>query len=147
MRSLEKYSCKLCCKNFATYFSMNRHMLLHSREKAFKCSFCEKTFALEQYKREHEFTHTLEKPYVCGVDGCTEGFRQRGKLSLHRRTHKGYKVKRYNTASKRRSKKNRRRRRNTCFADDSSSFSSDEEEEESVHSWEVDALEEPNLKL
>jgi hypothetical protein len=32
---------------------------------------------------------------VCGVDGCTETFRQRGKLSLHRRTHDAFKKKEY----------------------------------------------------
>ncbi len=40
---------------------------------------------LPQYLEEHEYTHTGEKPYVCGINGCAETFRQRGKLSIHKK--------------------------------------------------------------
>ena len=95
MRKLNEYSCQHCSKTFATNFSLVRHQLVHTQIKPFKCDFCPKTFALAQYKREHEFIHTNLKPFVCGVNGCTESFRQRGKLSLHRRTHNGYNLKKY----------------------------------------------------
>ena len=39
--------------------------------------------------------HTKAKPFVCGINGCQETFRQRGKLCLHRMTHKEYKKKEY----------------------------------------------------
>jgi len=34
---------------------------------------------------EHEYTHTGAKPFVCGINGCIEVFRQRGKLSIHKK--------------------------------------------------------------
>lgn len=50
--------------------------------------------------KEHECIHTNSRPYVCGVNGCQMRFRQRGKLSLHRRKHKGYKMKEYTLIGK-----------------------------------------------
>lgn len=94
------FECDKCDKKFTTKFSLNRHLFIHTNEKKFKCRFCTKSFALYQYLREHECIHTNEKPYVCGVNGCEERFRQRGKLSLHRRKHRGYKMKEYNLAKK-----------------------------------------------
>lgn len=91
----EAYKCETCDQIFTTKFSLSRHSLVHSKEKPFKCRFCDKRFALNQYRKEHECIHTNEKPYVCGVNGCQERFRQRGKLSLHRRRHEGYQIKRY----------------------------------------------------
>jgi len=66
----------------------------------FACRFCSKRFALEQYKKEHEYIHTNETPYICGLDGCTEAFRQRAKLCLHRMSHKNYKKKSYKVYSR-----------------------------------------------
>eukprot|EP00347_Sterkiella_histriomuscorum_P003085 403365648 len=42
-------------------------------------------FSLPQYLEEHEYTHTGAKPFVCGINNCAETFRQRGKLSIHRK--------------------------------------------------------------
>lgn len=75
-------------------------MITHSGKKKYAWRFCDKKFALEQYKREHEYIHTGETPYVCGIDGCTESFRQRAKLCLHRASHKGYKKKSYKVYSR-----------------------------------------------
>lgn len=84
-----------CTKQFKTKFALKRHSLIHSSERDFKCSKCGKLFSLPQYLREHANTHTKDKPYVCGVGGCQERFRQAGKLSIHRRTHPEYTVKKY----------------------------------------------------
>ncbi len=88
-----------CGKRFKTKFSMCRHNLVHSQEKNYTCEFCGKKFALLQYLKEHTNTHTSEKPYVCGVAGCQERFSQTGKLSLHRRTHPEYRLKKYHSNS------------------------------------------------
>lgn len=88
-----------CGKRFKTKFSMCRHNLVHSQEKNYSCKYCGKKFALYQYLKEHTNTHTSEKPYVCGVSGCQERFSQTGKLSLHRRTHPEYKLKKYHANS------------------------------------------------
>ena len=95
MTKTEVFECASCNKVFTSKFSLSRHQLIHSNEKAYKCRFCGKGFALNQYRKEHECIHTGEKPYVCGVNGCQERFRQRGKLSLHRRRHEGYQIKKY----------------------------------------------------
>ena len=69
--------------------------MIHTQEKQYICQHCGKTFALIKYLKEHTYTHTKDKPYVCGVGGCEKKFRQAGKLSLHRRTHKEYSLKQY----------------------------------------------------
>ena len=84
-----------CSKQFKTKFALKRHSLIHSQERGHKCSKCGKLFSLPQYLREHMNTHTKDKPYICGVGGCQEKFRQAGKLSIHRRTHPEYTVKKY----------------------------------------------------
>lgn len=84
-----------CDKKFTTKFSLKRHYYIHSKVKTYSCTFCPKTFALPQYLKEHQYTHTNQQPFICGVDGCQESFRQRGKLSLHRRTHENFKKKSY----------------------------------------------------
>lgn len=48
-----------------------------------------------RYLKEHIYVHTKDKPYVCGIGDCEKRFRQAGKLSLHRRTHKEYSLKWY----------------------------------------------------
>ncbi len=84
-----------CGRLFRTKFSMKRHTLVHNADKNYECKYCHKKFALPQYLREHTYTHTRDRPYVCGVAGCQKRFRQAGKLSLHRRTHKEYVLKQY----------------------------------------------------
>lgn len=93
----KKFECtaKGCNKEYSTKFALQRHLYTHSGIKVFQCRFCSKSFSLLQYQQEHEFTHTKAKPFVCGIDGCTEAFRQRGKLCLHRRSHSGYEKKEY----------------------------------------------------
>jgi len=49
------------------------------------CKQCNKGFTLLQYLEEHEFIHSGLKPFLCGVKGCTESFRQKGKLSIHKK--------------------------------------------------------------
>jgi hypothetical protein len=92
------YTCNYagCTRAFKTKFALKRHRLVHTQARDCVCPFCGKTFSLPQYMREHTYTHTREKPYVCGVAGCQARFRQAGKLSLHRRTHEEYNVKKYN---------------------------------------------------
>ena len=72
-----------CNTAFKTKFSLQRHYKKHYSKKEIKCRFCVKTFCLPQYKEEHEYTHTGEKPFACTF--CSMRFRQRGKLSHHKK--------------------------------------------------------------
>ena len=91
------YVCQLkgCGRLFSTRFSMKRHMVIHFGKKQYACPYCDKSFNLHQYLREHIYIHINAKPYICGINGCQERFRQAGKLSMHRRTHKEYSLKKH----------------------------------------------------
>ena len=86
---------KNCEKIFTTTYSLARHSLTHNKKKNHIWKQCNKAFSFKQNLIEHEFVHTGELPYVCNVNGCTERFRQRGKLSLHRQSHKNYQKRNY----------------------------------------------------
>ena len=83
------YKCdmKECQKLFSSKFSLKRHYLIHLKVKPHKCSHanCTKAFSLPQYLEEHEYTHTRQKPFICNIGQCKETFRQRGKLSIHKK--------------------------------------------------------------
>jgi hypothetical protein len=92
------YACPVadCGKLFKSRYALKRHSSVHHKDKPYRCTVCGKYFALPQYLRDHANTHTGAEPYLCGIDDCPRRFRQAGKLSIHRRTHKGYKAKHYN---------------------------------------------------
>ena len=81
-------------KVFTTKYSMLRHINIH-KKKSFKWDQWNKQFSFKQNLVEHQFIHTGELPYTCGVNGCTQKFRQRGKLSIHRQSHLEYRKKEY----------------------------------------------------
>lgn len=93
-----------CNKEYSTKFALKRHLITHSGKRQFACKLCDRKFALEQYLKEHEYIHTNETPYVCGIDGCSESFRQRAKLCIHRMSHKSYQKKSYRVFSRKNNK-------------------------------------------
>ena len=84
-----------CGRIFRNHFALKRHLLVHDNRRQHPCKYCDKSFTLKQYLKEHECLHTNDLPYVCGISGCNMKFRQAGKLSLHRRTHPEYTIKKY----------------------------------------------------
>ncbi|KJH49669.1 zinc finger, C2H2 type [Dictyocaulus viviparus] len=77
------HSCEQCGRRFAEKTKLNRHMLTHTGEKAFKCerSGCSKTFSLESNLKSHMKTHTGEKPYSCQF--CDHAFSHPYNLRVH----------------------------------------------------------------
>lgn len=85
-----------CERIFKAKYSLMRHVKTkHLKKKKFECKHCGKKFALQHNLKEHEYIHTQALPFICGIDGCTQSFRQRGKLCLHRCKHPSYKKRSY----------------------------------------------------
>lgn len=84
-----------CNKPFSSKFSLTRHQGIHCNTKTFICNYCGKKFAIAQYLKEHSYCHTKDKFYVCKIGGCQKSFRHASDVSLHRRTHPEFQVRRY----------------------------------------------------
>eukprot|EP00826_Nyctotherus_ovalis_P052857 TRINITY_DN6781_c0_g1_i4.p1 TRINITY_DN6781_c0_g1~~TRINITY_DN6781_c0_g1_i4.p1 ORF type:complete len:222 (+),score=37.90 TRINITY_DN6781_c0_g1_i4:230-895(+) len=87
-----------CIQVFKTKFSCKRHQLVHTKEKPFSCEMCGRRFGLLQHLKEHSYRHFRQKPYACGIGECQETFRHASELSIHRRTHPQYSLKKYHYA-------------------------------------------------
>ena len=77
-----------CGKQFATRLSLRRHLVIHHLGfRKFVCNFCGRQFAQNQYLKEHINIHTSDEPYACDFPGCTERFKQRSRLCVHKKKH------------------------------------------------------------
>jgi len=59
------------------------------------CQNCGKRFSLAQNLKEHKYSHTKERPYTCGIKDCKRSFKHPSELSLHRRSHPEYRLRKY----------------------------------------------------
>ena len=85
-----------CSKVYSSMFSLKRHQGTHRTDKPFVCDICGKRFVMIQYLKEHSYCHTKEKSHVCKINGCKKSFRHASDLSLHRRVHPEFKLRKYN---------------------------------------------------
>mmetsp|Transcript_9283 Transcript_9283/g.10118 ORF Transcript_9283/g.10118 Transcript_9283/m.10118 type:complete len:252 (-) Transcript_9283:1213-1968(-) len=83
--TIHKCSLPGCSKEFKSKYSLKRHIMSHMNIKRYDCPHCDKRFLLKQYLKEHIYIHTGERPYLCPFLGCSKSFRQRGKLSIHKK--------------------------------------------------------------
>mmetsp|Transcript_64466 Transcript_64466/g.74027 ORF Transcript_64466/g.74027 Transcript_64466/m.74027 type:complete len:218 (-) Transcript_64466:566-1219(-) len=83
-----RYQCKICNKVLTRESTAKHHLRIHFNIKKYECEVCSRRFTMKQYLVEHRYTHTQERPYKCKFPGCNRTFRQRGKLSIHRREHR-----------------------------------------------------------
>eukprot|EP00826_Nyctotherus_ovalis_P026247 TRINITY_DN2051_c0_g1_i23.p1 TRINITY_DN2051_c0_g1~~TRINITY_DN2051_c0_g1_i23.p1 ORF type:complete len:161 (-),score=16.63 TRINITY_DN2051_c0_g1_i23:47-529(-) len=99
-----------CNKLFRSRFSCKRHQLVHTRDKRFACKECGRKFSFAQHLREHSYRHTNVRPYKCGISDCLATFRHSSELSLHRRTHPEYRLKKYHYVEESKASKKRGKR-------------------------------------
>eukprot|EP00357_Protocruzia_adherens_P007397 CAMPEP_0114995702 /NCGR_PEP_ID=MMETSP0216-20121206/13884_1 /TAXON_ID=223996 /ORGANISM="Protocruzia adherens, Strain Boccale" /LENGTH=278 /DNA_ID=CAMNT_0002359789 /DNA_START=141 /DNA_END=981 /DNA_ORIENTATION=- len=81
--NIKRYDCPHCDKRFLLKQYLKEHIYIHTGD--YDCPHCDKRFLLKQYLKEHIYIHTGERPYLCPFLGCSKSFRQRGKLSIHKK--------------------------------------------------------------
>eukprot|EP00357_Protocruzia_adherens_P023372 CAMPEP_0114986004 /NCGR_PEP_ID=MMETSP0216-20121206/8188_1 /TAXON_ID=223996 /ORGANISM="Protocruzia adherens, Strain Boccale" /LENGTH=190 /DNA_ID=CAMNT_0002348397 /DNA_START=232 /DNA_END=804 /DNA_ORIENTATION=+ len=80
------HKCKRCGKLFTRNYSLKVHILGHLNIKRFECEICFKRFNSRQYLNDHLNIHSGARPYECPFPNCGQTFKQRAKLSVHRRS-------------------------------------------------------------
>lgn len=85
--------CKICKKTYSKLTTLERHIKTHDksipRDKLHLCDTCGKGFARKDKLTLHYRTHTGYKPYKCNY--CEKCFTQRNYLVMHERIHSGEK--------------------------------------------------------
>ncbi|CAH0396219.1 unnamed protein product [Bemisia tabaci] len=83
-----KFACKLCSMSFKKYTSLEKHMVVHSKEKRFVCDFCPKKYVQRstvnfhmRLKHLRENDPTREEKYKCNF--CAAKFATRSKFTEH----------------------------------------------------------------
>ncbi|XP_057338385.1 zinc finger protein 93-like isoform X2 [Microplitis mediator] len=81
------FACQLCGKAFKQKSSLYSHRKFHQTLTVpiHKCPDCERVFPRRQELDKHILVHTKERPYSCSI--CGKKFRTSGCVSRHKRTH------------------------------------------------------------
>ncbi|XP_039608982.1 zinc finger protein 181-like [Polypterus senegalus] len=64
-----KKCCLKCGKQFTHKSDLNKHMKIHTEEKAYCCHECGKSFSTSSYLQIHRRSHTGENPHCCSECG------------------------------------------------------------------------------
>lgn len=81
-----KYQCEVCGKSFNQSGNLNRHKVVHTRERPFSCDVCGKGFSQKSHVRTHQTVHSGVKAFQCHI--CQKRFSQLGHLNGHLDRHR-----------------------------------------------------------
>jgi KRAB domain-containing zinc finger protein len=77
--------CPYCEQKFPTNRELNRHKLLHTKEKQYLCNVCSKSFARKSGLTQHMWIHKEQKRFECVP--CSKKFNQRVSWKTHMRSY------------------------------------------------------------
>ena len=80
-------TCTICGKNFETKMSLDKHMYCHTKDNAFCCEECGQSFPFKSRLIQHQITHTREPLFMCKHYPCEKGFKNKGDLNRHMKSH------------------------------------------------------------
>ena len=81
------YLCTICDRRFIRKGHLNRHKLLHGKERQFLCNVCDKQFTRKERLKFHQKTHAQETVHSC--DPCKKQCPSQLALSCHMNIHTG----------------------------------------------------------
>ena len=83
----KRFQCDLCPYSFGRCLHLQKHKLVHSREKPFKCTLCGYRTTQYGHLNRHKLIHTGERPHKC--DLCDYSTTRSGHLKTHKLIHTG----------------------------------------------------------
>ncbi|CAG9813695.1 unnamed protein product [Phaedon cochleariae] len=86
-RGVKNFTCAICDLKFATKFSLEEHLNIHTDNRPFVCEICGKAFKQKSSLYVHNLYHNDNFPFSC--DLCRKRFRRKGDLVVHQRIHTG----------------------------------------------------------
>lgn len=74
-----------CEKTFRFKSDMERHIIIHSKDRPYICSFpnCSRSFKRPDALKNHLQTHSQDFSFACTVKGCNAQFHKRTSLQYH----------------------------------------------------------------
>lgn len=85
-KTIKQWSCNICMKTFQHFYTLKRHLPIHTDERKYKCKHCDKAFRQNSTLSQHlSSVHSNNKPYVC--EHCKKCFSRVSILNQHYKTH------------------------------------------------------------
>ena len=84
---MREFQCESCDKTFRYLSLYERHVRIHTEEKAFKCDVCDKAFNRPDTLKTHMNIHT-ESGFAC----CGRFFHSKAALNYHQKSVHSVKV-------------------------------------------------------
>jgi len=76
--------CGLCNLSYSTHSELKRHILTHTKERAYKCLHCGKSYKQQSGLCSHvDFVHTNPTIYTCTFPDCAKQFNRKPNFYRH----------------------------------------------------------------